>query len=177
MQADVSEFLKQMAAGIQDHLKCYLKTGGDDASYYRDMSSQGGDPKSKTLVLKTVGRKSGKQQLAPLLYNTWGDDFIIVASKGGAEAHPAWYLNLTAADHAVVQVRDKRYRCTWRVAEGAERETLWRFMSGYYPPYLKYQTKTDRQIPVVVLTPVAEVAEPFAWHEGDGVNASMRQSA
>ena len=171
---DVSAFLKIMAAGIQDHLKIYLETDGADEAYYRDMSTQGGDPKTKTLVLRTVGRKSGKEQLAPLIYNTWGDDLIIVASKGGAEQHPAWFLNIAAATDVVVQVRDKRYRCTWHIAEGAERETLWRFMSGYYPAYLEYQKNTDRQIPVVVLTPVEEVAEKFVWHPGEGVDAAMR---
>lgn len=172
MQSEISEFLKMVAAGIQEHLKTYIETDGADEAYYRDMSAQGGDPKSKTLVLKTIGRKSGKEQLAPLLYNTWGDDLIIVASKGGADESPGWYHNLVARPEVAVQVRDKRYRCTARIAEGAERETLWRFMSGYYPAYLDYQSKTSRQIPVVVLTPGEEIRERFVWRSGEGVDST-----
>jgi deazaflavin-dependent oxidoreductase (nitroreductase family) len=168
--ADMTEFLKEVAAGIEDHLRLYIQTDGGDEAYYRDMGPLGGDPKTKTLVLKTLGRKSGKPQLAPLIYNTWGDGFIIVASKGGADSQPAWFYNITAAETVTVQVRDKRYRCTWRIAEGVERETLWRFMSGYYPPYLEYQARTDREIPVVLLTPVAEDSEPFVWRPGEGVD-------
>jgi deazaflavin-dependent oxidoreductase (nitroreductase family) len=168
--ADMTEFLKEAAPGIEEHLQAYIQTDGGDEAYYRDMSSQGGDPKTKTLVLKTMGRKSGKEQLAPLIYNTWGDDLVIVASKGGSDHQPAWYHNITAAGEVEVQVRDKRYACKWRIAEGAERHTLWRFMSGYYPPYLDYQARTDREIPVVVLTPVRDVAEKFVWRPGEGVD-------
>ena len=175
MQNGVAKFLKVAAAGIQDHLKLYLETDGGDEAYFRDMSAQGGDPKSTTLLLRTTGRKTGREQIAPLLYNTWGDDLIIVASKGGFDQHPAWFLNLCAMPDVVVQVRYKRFRCTWRIAEGAERETLWRFMSGYYPAYPEYQKQTSRQIPVVVLTPVEQVEEEFVWRPGDGVDAAMRQ--
>jgi len=176
MQEDRAAFLRAVAAGIQDHLRRYIETDGGDGAYYRDMSAQGGDPKAKTLVLQTFGRRTGREQLAPLLYNTWGDDLIIVASKGGADQHPAWYLNILEAREVVVQVRDKRYRCTWHVAEGAERETLWRFMSAYYPAYAEYQTHTNRLIPVVVLTPVGEVAERFVWRPGEGVDAAMKEA-
>jgi deazaflavin-dependent oxidoreductase (nitroreductase family) len=168
--ADMTEFLKQVAAGIEEHLQIYIQSDGSDEAYYRDMSDQGGDPKTKTLVLKTIGRKSGKEQLAPLIYNTWGDELVIVASKGGADNQPAWFHNTTATDEVDVQVRDKRYRCKWRIAEGEERHTLWRFMSGYYPPYLEYQARTERQIPVVVLTPVGDVEEKFVWRPGEGVD-------
>lgn len=172
--ADMTEFLRQGAAGIEDHLRLYIETDGSEAAHTRDMSPMGGRADTKTLVLKTVGRKSGRAQLAPLIYNDRGDDFIIVASKAGSDVHPAWFLNITAAPEVAVQVRDKRYRCTWRIAEGAERATLWRFMADYYPPYLEYQARTDREIPVVVLTPVAEIAERFAWRPGEGVDSRTR---
>jgi deazaflavin-dependent oxidoreductase (nitroreductase family) len=168
--ADMTEFLKDVAAGIEEHLRIYIQTDGGDEAYYRDMGPQGGDPKTKTLVLRTLGRKSGKEQLAALIYNTWGDDLVIVASKGGSDSHPAWFHNITAGGEVAVQVRDKRYRCKWHIAEGAERQTLWRFMSGYYPAYLEYQARTGREIPVVVLTLVEALAAKFVWHEGEGVD-------
>ena len=171
---NLAKFVKAATENIQEHLKLYIETDGGDEAYRRDMSPQGGDPKTKTLVLKTVGRKSGRDVLAPLIFNTWGDDLIVVASKGGSDQSPAWYLNLVANPEVVVQVRDKRYRCTARVAEGDERAKLWRFMAGYYPPYLEYQARTSRKIPVVVLTPGEEVAQKFVWHEGEGVDAAMR---
>ena len=112
-------------------------------------------------MLKTIGRKSGRTNLAPLLYNTWGDGFVLVASKSGSDTSPAWFHNTLAAAEVAVQVRDRRYRCTWRVVDGVERKNLWRYMSGYFPPYLEYQARTQRQIPVILLTPVGEIDEPF----------------
>jgi deazaflavin-dependent oxidoreductase (nitroreductase family) len=158
--ADVSKFLAAAAPGIKQHLRRYIETDGADG-YYRDMSAGGGNSRSTTLILKTIGRKSGRVLLAPLLFNVWKSEWVIVASKAGNDAHPGWFYNLTAADEVAVQVRDKRYRCKWRIAEGAEREAVWSFMVDYYPPYRDYQSRTTRQIPVVVLTPLAEIPERF----------------
>ena len=170
--ADMTEFLITVAPGIKQHLKAYIESDGKEG-YYADMSGnpEGGDPKSITLVLKTIGRKTGRELLAPLLYNHWKDEFLIVASKGGSDVHPGWYYNLTAADHVDVQVRDRRWRCTWRIAEGKERERMWPYMADYYPPYYTYQSRTDREIPVVVLTPVEELKEKFVLGDSTGVDS------
>lgn len=170
--ADMTEFLAEPAAIIKRHLKSYIETDGKDGYYY-DMSGnpEGGDPKSIILVLRTIGRKTGRTLLAPLLYNHWKDEFVIVASKGGSDTHPSWFFNLTAADHVDVQIKDKRYRCTWRIAEGRERERIWPFMEDYYPPYRTYQARTERLIPVVVLTPVEELQEKFVLGGNAGVDA------
>jgi deazaflavin-dependent oxidoreductase (nitroreductase family) len=164
--ADVSKLLAGYAAGIREHLRVYLETDGKEA-YYRDMSHVGGDPKTITLILKTVGRKSGKTRLAPLLFNYWRDEIVIVGSKGGSDEHPAWFHNLKAAETVDVQVRDKRYRCKWRIAEGAERAKIWPFMVDYYPEYRSYQARTEREIPVVVLTPVEELKEKFVLESSE----------
>jgi F420H(2)-dependent quinone reductase len=105
------------------------------------------------LLLTTTGRKSGKKRTTPLLYGRTGDDLVVIASVGGAPKNPAWYWNLQGQD-AEVQVRGERRRVRARDAEGEERERLWQLMLGLYPPYAEYQTKTTRQIPVVVLETV-----------------------
>jgi deazaflavin-dependent oxidoreductase (nitroreductase family) len=172
--ADMTEFLRMGAVGIEEHTKLYIDTDGGDEAHYRDMTPMGGRANTKTLLLKTIGRRSGEPRLAPLIYNNRGNDFIIVASKAGNDAPPPWLLNIEAAKAVDVQVGPKRYRCSWRIAEGKEREELWDFMADYYPPYLEYQARTERQIPVVVLTPVGEIAETFAFRPGDGVDARTR---
>ncbi len=175
--ADMTEYLAKVAAGIKEHLRLYIETDGREG-YYRDMTHnpEGGDPKSLTLVIKTIGRKSGKAHLAPLLFNWWKDEAVIVGSKGGSDQPPAWFLNLSAAQTVDVQIRNKRYRCSWRVAEGAEREKIWRFMADYYPPYGTYQARTERQLPVVLLAPGEEIAERFVVTDDDGVDATMNKA-
>jgi deazaflavin-dependent oxidoreductase (nitroreductase family) len=170
--ANVNGFFAEVAAQIKEHLQTYIKTDGKEG-YYRDLSGApgGGDPKSITLILRTRGRKSGETRLTPLLYNHWKDEFVIVASKAGADEHPAWFLNMTAAKAVDVQIKNRRYRCTWRVSEGAERAKIWPFMVGYYPPFHAYQARTQREIPVVVLTPVEEIEEKFELGSSAGVDA------
>jgi deazaflavin-dependent oxidoreductase (nitroreductase family) len=170
--ADVNGFFAEVAAEIKEHLQSYIKTDGKEG-YYRDLSGApgGGDPKSTMLILRTRGRKSGETRLAPLLYNHWKDEFVIVASKAGADEHPAWFLNMTAAKTVDVQIKDRRYRCRWRVSEGAERAKTWSFMVDYYPPFHAYQARTQREIPVVVLTPVEEIEEKFELGSSTGVDA------
>jgi deazaflavin-dependent oxidoreductase (nitroreductase family) len=105
-----------------------------------------------TLLLTVRGRKSGKLRTTPLLYGRDGENYVIVASKGGDPRHPAWYLNLRGGE-ADIQVGKEHVHVHARDAEGEERERLWTMMVGLYPPYADYQAKTTRRIPVVVLTP------------------------
>ena len=105
-----------------------------------------------TLLLTTVGRKSGRALTLPLIFGRSGPNYVIVASKGGAPAHPAWYLNLQANPEVQVQVKAEKFTARAHTAEAAERAALWPKMVEIYGPYAQYQTKTDRQIPVVVLT-------------------------
>jgi deazaflavin-dependent oxidoreductase (nitroreductase family) len=105
------------------------------------------------LLLRVRGRKSGKLRTMPLMYTRDGENLVLVASKGGAPRHPAWYLNLQGQE-AEVQVGRDRRRVRARDAEGDERERLWAEMVALWPDYEEYQRKTTRRIPVVVLEPV-----------------------
>jgi deazaflavin-dependent oxidoreductase (nitroreductase family) len=110
--------------------------------------------KAPILLLTVAGRKSGKRRTTPLLHGRDGDNYVVIASMGGAPKHPAWYHNLEGQE-AEIQVGRKRLRVRARDAEGEERERLWALMVSLYPSYDDYQKKTERRIPVVVLEPVA----------------------
>ncbi|GLB63809.1 hypothetical protein NCCP2495_16880 [Dietzia sp. NCCP-2495] len=89
----------------------------------------------------------------PLIYGEADGAYVVIASKGGAPTHPGWFHNLTAEPEVRIQVGAEKMTAVARVADGEERERLWSQMAELYPPYLKYQTRTDRLIPVVVLDP------------------------
>lgn len=150
--ADVTEFISALKPMFAEHLNAYLSTNGLEGYLY-DTTVGGGASKVTTcLILKTIGRKTGRVSMVPLIYSAWGDEYIIVGSKGGADKHPAWFVNMTAQPEVDFQVRDKIFRASWRIAEGDERARIWDYVTQYFPPYAEYQTKTERQIPVVVLT-------------------------
>jgi deazaflavin-dependent oxidoreductase (nitroreductase family) len=108
---------------------------------------------SQVLLLNTVGRKSGRKRTTPLLYLRDGGDYVIVASKGGAPAHPAWYYNLKASPETTVQVGASEVRVRAEEASLEEKARLWPKLVEMYPSYEDYQKKTDREIPVIVLHP------------------------
>ena len=110
--------------------------------------------KSPILLLNTVGRKTGRRRTSPLLYVMDGEDFVIIASKGGAPTHPAWYLNLKANPDATVEVGDREVRVRAEEVDSQEKDRLWQKMVEMYPSYDNYQTKTKREIPLLVLHPV-----------------------
>lgn len=134
---------------IVDHLRRYAES--PEKGHLWDGTAAGGLPNTPTLLLTTTGRKSGRQLTMPLIYGQDGDRYVIVASKGGAPQHPAWYLNLQDHPEVAVQVIRDKFSAVARTATGEERERLWKMMSAIYPPYPDYQKRTDRQIPVVVL--------------------------
>jgi deazaflavin-dependent oxidoreductase (nitroreductase family) len=138
---------------ISDHLARYLATDGADG-YLWDASLGGGQGMVPTLLLTTVGRRSGKILTMPLIFGRSGPDYVVVASKGGAPTHPAWYLNLQSNPDVAVQVKGDKFKARAVTAGAAERTALWPKMVELYGPYAHYQTKTDRQIPVVLLKPV-----------------------
>jgi len=129
----------------EEHVRRYRDTGGEIGYVWREGST--------ILLLTTRGRRSGEPRTTPLIFDSDGDNAVIVASKGGAPAHPGWYLNLLADPDAEVQIRDAVRPVRARTAEGEERERLWSVMTAMWPSYDTYQAKTDRQIPVVVLEP------------------------
>ncbi|HEY6762869.1 MAG TPA: nitroreductase family deazaflavin-dependent oxidoreductase [Baekduia sp.] len=108
--------------------------------------------RAPVLLLHHVGRKSGEERVAPLLYLPDGDDLVVVASYGGAPRNPAWLHNLRARPDTVVEVgRERRAVCA-REATPRERERLWPALLDLYPAYGDYQERAEREIPVVVLT-------------------------
>jgi deazaflavin-dependent oxidoreductase (nitroreductase family) len=110
--------------------------------------------KSPIMLLNTVGRKTGRKRTSPLLYVMDGEDFVIIASKGGAPTHPAWYLNLKANPDATVEVGDRKVRVRAEEVDSEEKVRLWQKMVEMYPAYDAYQEKTEREIPLLVLRPV-----------------------
>ncbi len=138
-------------AWIARHVELYLADG--EAGHLWDSSMVGGPGPLPTLLLTTVGRRSGEERIMPLLYGKTDGGYAIVASKGGAPRHPAWYLNLLARPAVKVQVANDRFDATARVVDGDERARLWEQMAAMYPPYRDYQAKTAREIPIVVLEP------------------------
>ena len=120
----------------------YLETNGEDGHIWRGVP---------TLLLTTTGRSSGAPRMLPLIYGKDGDDYIIVASKGGYPDHPAWYTNIEASNAVQVQVAADKFSATAELVEGDDRARIWQVMAEIWPPYNEYQAKTDREIPVVRL--------------------------
>jgi deazaflavin-dependent oxidoreductase (nitroreductase family) len=128
------------------HTKLYRLTGG----------KVGGKlVKAPVLLLTTTGRKSGQPRTSPLLYARAGNNgYMVIASKGGADQHPLWYLNLQANPLAEVTIGRRTQQVRARDAQGEERERLWRSLADVYSGYDNYAQKTSREIPVVVLEPL-----------------------
>ena len=122
------------------HLEAYLKTDGKNG-HYADFTGFGGPPHVPCLILETTGRKSGKQQLLPLIYGEDGKNYVIIASKGGAPKHPVWYLNLAADPAVKIQVADKKYTGKAVVAPAADRQRLYDMMSKIYPALYQISAK------------------------------------
>ena len=103
------------------------------------------------LLLTTTGAKSGNTYTTPLVYTRDGDRYVIIASKGGAPTHPAWYHNLVAHPDATVEVGPERFAARAIVTQGEERQRLFDAQATIMPNFAGYQQKTTRQLPVVVL--------------------------
>jgi deazaflavin-dependent oxidoreductase (nitroreductase family) len=129
--------------GVPIHIHLYRLTGGRVGGRIR---------KAKILLLDHVGRKTRTKRTSPLLYIEDGDDLAIVASKGGHPRHPAWYINLRANPQTTVQVGSDRRSVVARTATAQERERLWPKLTAVWPDYDAYQRRTDREIPVIILS-------------------------
>ena len=103
------------------------------------------------LLLTTTGAKTGSPRTTPLVHTRDGDRIVIIASKGGAPSHPDWYRNLSVNPEVTVELPGERFRARARVADGDERDRLYRAQADLMPNFDEYQAKTDRTIPVVVL--------------------------
>ena len=128
---------------ISEHVERYLATDGDEGHMFRGVP---------TLLLTTIGRKSGEGRLIPLIYGEDNGTYIVVGSKGGHALHPSWYENLVAYADVKVQVKADRFSARASTASGEERNRLWTLMANIWEGYNEYQERTVREIPVVVLT-------------------------
>ena len=106
------------------------------------------------LLLHSIGARSGKERVNPMMYQAVGDAYAVFASKGGAPSNPAWYHNLVAHPDATVEVGARTVAVRARIADGAERATIWETQKDRYPGFADYEANTTRQIPVVILEPV-----------------------
>lgn len=141
----------ELPGWIAEHIEMYMED--PEKGHMWDSTSVGGPGILPTLLLSTKGRKSGATRVMPLIYGLSNGNCVVVASKGGAPSHPAWYLNLVDQPACEIQVAHDHSQVLARTAEGAEREALWNLMAEIYPPYNDYQAATEREIPVVVLQP------------------------
>lgn len=133
----------------KDHIARYLETQGEVGYLWNGVT---------TLLLTVTGRTSGEPRTSPLIFARDGDDYLVVASVGGGPAHPQWYLNLLADPHAEIQVKGERIPVVARTSTAKERSRLWEIVADQWPNYDQYQERTERVIPVVVLTPAGEGA-------------------
>lgn len=125
-----------------EHVRRYEETDGEVGHDWEG---------TQTLILTTTGRKSGQPRPMALIYGQHGDDYLVVASKGGAPQHPGWYLNLSADPEVDVQVWGDKFKAHARTATPDEKKDLWPIMTKEWPSYDEYQKKTERDIPLVVL--------------------------
>jgi deazaflavin-dependent oxidoreductase (nitroreductase family) len=128
----------------KEHVDRYVATDGVEGYEWRNGTS--------ILILTTTGRKSGEERTNPLIFGRHGDDYLVVGSKGGSPAPPAWYLNLVADPEVHVQVKGDRFAAHARTATAEEKPELWKTMTAVWPDYDGYQQRTEREIPVVILT-------------------------
>jgi deazaflavin-dependent oxidoreductase (nitroreductase family) len=127
---------------VNKHIQDYVETDGANGQVFAGVPA---------LLITTKGRKTGTLHRTALYYGEDNGRYVIVASKGGSPAHPAWFLNLEANPDVELQVGAEHFPARARVAEGEERSRLWKMMAAIFPNYDSYQASTEREIPIVVL--------------------------
>jgi deazaflavin-dependent oxidoreductase (nitroreductase family) len=132
---------------VARHVRRYVETDGRSGHRWSGVD---------TLLLTTRGRRSGKLRRTALIYGDDGSRYLVVASNGGAKRHPSWYLNLRDDPDVHVQVGADRFAARARTATTEEKPALWRLMSSIWPEYDRYQGRTERDIPVVILERVGD---------------------
>lgn len=126
----------------REHVDRYLATDGAEGHLWRGVP---------TLLLTTIGCRSGQARRTPLIYGRDGDRLLVVASKGGSDTPPMWYRNLSADPRVRVQVGGESFDALARTATAEEKVRLWPVMTKIWPDYDVYQTRTTREIPVVII--------------------------
>ena len=138
------EYEPSPAQWVRDQVEEYEASGGTKANTLRDS----GIP---IIIFTTLGNKSGKVRKVPVMRVEHDGEYALVASKGGAPTHPVWYYNLVAnPDHVAIEDGPAPFDVVVREVSGDEKAAWWERAVAVYPPYAEYQTKTDREIPVLV---------------------------
>ena len=127
---------------VAKHVRSYVESDGKKGHRWRGVD---------TLLLTTRGRSTGKLRRTALIYGEDRGRYVVVASNGGAKTHPHWYRNLAADPHVLVQVAGDRFEARARTAGPRSKPRLWRLMASIWPEYDRYQARTTREIPVVIL--------------------------
>lgn len=141
---------------VTEHREMYLRSGGVEG-HIMDITPVGGHSFTTHCLIKYTGNKSGKVFITPLIYGDIGGEVVIAGSKGGADTHPAWYVNIVHSKEIEFQIATQAFLAAWREPEGAEREKVWKFMVDVFPAYATYQSTTQRQIPLVMMKAIAPV--------------------
>ena len=144
----MSEYIPSPRGWVAEQVELYEGSGGTDGLTLMDT----GLP---VIIVTNRGRKTGAIRKTPLMRAVDGNNYILVASKGGAPKHPLWYHNLKAEPNVEIRDESKVYSMRVReVADSVERQRLWGIAVEAYPPYQEYQDKTDRVIPVFIAEPI-----------------------
>ena len=136
------EIVDSPTGWVADHIREYVETDGEKGQKYHGLD---------TLLITTRGRRTGQLRRTALIFGKSGNEYLLVASNGGADKHPYWYTNLVATPEVAVQVGPERFVARARTGTAAERPGYWAAMAAIFPLYEEYQTKAPREIPVVVL--------------------------
>ena len=140
------EYVPSSSRWVRDQVEAYERSGGREANTLLDT----GIP---VIIVTMRGKSSGNVRKIALMRVEHDGEYALVASKGGAPEHPAWYHNLKAnPDEVTIQDGPEPFAVTVREVTGDERATWWDRAVAVYPPYAEYQQKTDRKIPVLVAT-------------------------
>jgi deazaflavin-dependent oxidoreductase (nitroreductase family) len=134
-------------AYVKSHISSYVESDGRDGHLWRGLP---------TLLLTTRGRKSGNLRRTALIYGRDRKNYLVVASNGGAPKHPLWYLNLVKNPEVEIQVGADKFVARVHTATKKEKPRLWKIMSEIFPRYDAYQAKAGREIPLVIVQPVAQ---------------------
>ena len=154
-----SSRLFSMAGRALSHpsMRLVTRTFSDlHAALYRLTDGAAQNPNYPTMLLTVTGRKTGKPRTVPLIYLEDGDRLVIAAAYAGSDANPTWWLNLREDPEAVALLRNRTVAVRAALAAPEERAQLWRRLVAMYPYFAEYQTRTAREIPVVVLTPTTQ---------------------
>lgn len=127
---------------VAEHIRRYVETDGEKGHLFQGFPS---------LLLTTRGRKSGQLRRTALIYAQDGDRYLVVASAGGSDRHPAWYLNLSAHPDVTVQIKADTFAARARTATAEEKKELWPRAVAVFPRWDTYRSKTDRDIPLVII--------------------------